>query len=167
MLRERTGGRTAASAVGAPCVDLKLAHEDELRIGGLTIRALATPGHTDDSMCFVASRGDATYLFTGDTLLVRGTGRTDFQNGSAAALHDSITRVLFAFDDATIVLPGHDYKGFTSSTIGEERRLNPRLAGKSVEEFVAIMNGLRLPKPKKLDEAVPANRSCGRVEQPS
>ncbi len=164
-LRKRTGGRTAASAVGAPCVDLKLVHNDELRVGSFTLRALATPGHTDDSMCFVARTGEQTYLFTGDTLLVRGTGRTDFQNGSAAALHDSITRLLFAFDDGAVVLPGHDYRGFTSTTIGEERRHNPRLSGKSAEEFIAIMNGLDLPRPKKLDEAVPANRACGRIEQ--
>jgi len=162
-LRKRTGARTAASGVGAPCVDTKLSHEDALQLGSLTIRALATPGHTDDSMCFVVSDAE-TYVFTGDTLLVRGTGRTDFQNGSAVALHDSITRVLFELGDQTIVLPGHDYRGFTRTTIGEERRHNPRLAGKSVDEFVKIMNGLALPRPKKLDEAVPANRACGRVE---
>ena len=163
-LRKRTGARTAASAVGAPCVDLKLEHDDVLRLGSLEIRALATPGHTDDSMCFVATLEGRTLVFTGDTLLVRGTGRTDFQNGSAVALFDSVTRVLFPLGDDAVVLPGHDYKGFTSSTIGEERAHNPRLAGKSVEEFTQIMSNLGLPRPKQLDVAVPANRACGRGE---
>lgn len=163
-LRKRTGARTAASEVGAPCVDRKLAHGDELKLGGLIVRALATPGHTDDSMSFALDADGQTHLFTGDTLLIRGTGRTDFQNGSPHALFDSITRVLFAFEDGAIVLPGHDYKGFTRSTVGEERHYNPRLAGKSAEEFIAIMNALDLPKPKKLDLAVPANRACGRLE---
>jgi glyoxylase-like metal-dependent hydrolase (beta-lactamase superfamily II) len=135
-----------------------------LRLGSLEIRALATPGHTDDSMCFVATLEGRTLVFTGDTLLVRGTGRTDFQNGSAVALFDSVTRVLFPLGDDAVVLPGHDYKGFTSSTIGEERAHNPRLAGKSVEEFTQIMSNLGLPRPKQLDVAVPANRACGRVE---
>ncbi len=156
-LRARTGARTAASAAGAPCVDVKLAHGDALHVGGIAIRALATPGHTDDSMCFTVPG----YVFSGDTLLVRGTGRSDFQNGNPNDLYRSITEVLFALGDATVVLPGHDYKGFTSSTIGEERAHNPRLAGKSAEEFIRIMNGLGLPPPKKLAEAVPANRACG------
>lgn len=159
-LRLRTSARSCASAAGAPCVDLKLHHGDRLSLGDLTIEVLATPGHTDDSLSFAAGG----HVFTGDALLIRGTGRTDFQNGDAAQLYDSITRVLFGLPDATVVLPGHDYKGLSSSTIGEERAHNPRLAGKSREEFVKIMGALALPPPKRLDVAVPANRACGRVE---
>jgi sulfur dioxygenase len=157
LLRERTGAKTAASAVGAPCVDVRLAHGDVLRVGELPITALATPGHTDDGMSFLVSG----HVLTGDTLLIRGCGRTDFQNGDAGALYDSITRVLFSLGDATIVLPGHDYKGQTQSTIGEERRHNPRLAGKSRDAFITLMGGLGLPKPKLIDVAVPQNRACG------
>ena len=121
---------------------------------------LATPGHTDDSLSFVAEG----HVFTGDALLIRGTGRTDFQNGDAAQLHDSITRVLFALPDATVVLPGHDYKGRSATTIAEEKAHNPRIAGKSCAEFVRTMDNLGLPPPKRLDVAVPANRACGRVD---
>jgi sulfur dioxygenase len=92
-LRKRSGARTVASAVGAPCVDLKLEHDDILRLGEIELRALATPGHTDDSMCFVTRIEGRTIAFTGDTLLVRGTGRTDFQNGSSTALFDSIVNL--------------------------------------------------------------------------
>jgi glyoxylase-like metal-dependent hydrolase (beta-lactamase superfamily II) len=157
ILRERTGAKTAASAMGAPCIDVPLRHGDMVRVGSLVITALATPGHTDDGMCFATSG----HVFTGDTLLIRGCGRSDFQNGDAATLYASVTKVLFALPDETIVLPGHDYRGMTTSTIGEEKRLNPRLAGKSEAEFVAIMEGLGLAPPKKLAEAVPANRACG------
>lgn len=157
LLRERTGARTHASAAGAPCVDVQLRHGDVVRVGDVAITALATPGHTDDSLCFRA--GDQ--LFTGDTLLVRGCGRADFQNGDPGQLHDSITRVLFALPPETVVYPGHDYKGRTSSTIGEEQRWNPRLAGKSRDEFIALMNQLGLPPPRHLAVAVPANRACG------
>ncbi len=120
---------------------------------------LATPGHTDDSLCYRA--GDN--LFTGDTLLVRGCGRADFQNGDARALYRSITRTLFALPDSTVVWPGHDYNGRTSSTIGEEKRHTPRVSGKSEDEFVAIMDALGLPPPKKLAASVEANRACGVV----
>jgi len=157
LLREKTGAKTHASASGAPCVDVHLRHGDVVRVGGLAITALETPGHTDDGMCF-AFHG---HVLTGDTLLIRGCGRADFQNGNPESLYDSITGVLFALPDATVVLPAHDYKGMTQSTIGEEKRLNPRVAGKSKAEFVAIMNGLNLPPPKQLDVAVPANRACG------
>lgn len=158
-LRERTGAKTAASAVGAPCVDRALKDRDVIALGDVRITALETPGHTDDGLSFTV--GD--YVLTGDTLLIRGCGRADFQNGSPEALYESITEVLFALPDETVVLPGHDYKGFTASTIGEERRHNPRVAGRTKEEFAAIMNALGLPKPKKIDVAVPANRACGNV----
>lgn len=162
-LRRRTGARSAASSSGAPCIDLKLSDGDVLRLGNLELQVIATPGHTDDSVSFVAHG----HVFTGDALLIRGTGRTDFQNGSAEQLYHSITRVLFALPDDTVVLPGHDYKGLSQSTIGEEKAHNPRLAGKSRDQFVSLMNNLALPPPKRLDVAVPANRACGRIDRPS
>ncbi|MBL8722195.1 MAG: MBL fold metallo-hydrolase [Myxococcales bacterium] len=157
LLRERTGARTVASARGAPCADQHVGHGEVLRLGAHTITALATPGHTDDSLSYAVDGR----VFTGDALLVRGTGRTDFQNGDPRALYRSIHEVLLRLPDDTVVYPGHDYKGFTSSTIGEERRHNPRVAGKTEEEFVALLNGLDLPPPKRLAEAVPRNRACG------
>lgn len=156
-IRERTGAKTAASSAGAPCVDIHLVHGSTLRVGDVTITALATPGHTDDGLALSVPG----IVFTGDTLLVRGCGRADFQNGDAGQLYDSITRVLFALPDETVVYPGHDYTGRTVTTIGEERRWNPRLAGKTRDEFIALMAALDLPPPKKLAEAVPANRACG------
>ncbi|MBZ0234966.1 MAG: MBL fold metallo-hydrolase [Deltaproteobacteria bacterium] len=156
-LREKTGATTYASGAGAPCVDVHLRHGDTVQVGAITITARATPGHTDDSMSFSVPGA----VFTGDALLIRGCGRTDFQNGNAAQLYESITQVLFALPDDTLVYPGHDYRGRLVSTIGEERRFNPRLAGKSREEFVAIMDQLGLPPPKYIDIAVPANRGCG------
>ena len=161
-LRERTGARTVAGARGAPCVDQRVGHGDVVRLGDVAIEVLETPGHTDDGVCYRI--GDQ--VFTGDTLLVRGCGRADFQNGDAGTLYDSITGVLFALPDETTVWPGHDYRGHTRSTIGEEKRHNPRLANKSRDEFIAIMAGLQLPPPRRLDVAVSANRACGRVDAP-
>jgi len=159
LLRERTGAKTHASAAGAPCVDVHLVDGDQLQLGAIPISVLATPGHTDDSLSFVVPGA----VFTGDCLLIRGCGRSDFQNGDAAQLHDSITRTLFALPDDTTVYPGHDYKGQGCSTIGEEKRWNPRLAGKTRDEFIALMDNLNLPPPRKLAEAVPANRACGQA----
>ncbi len=156
-IRERVGATTAASAAGAPCVDLHLRHGDVIRVGDAQLTALATPGHTDDGLALSAPG----LVFTGDTLLIRGCGRSDFQNGDAGQLYDSITRTLFALPDETLIYPGHDYKGRPVSTIGEERRLNPRIAGKTRGEFIAIMTSLDLPPPAKLAESVPANRACG------
>ena len=156
-LRERTGATTAASAAGAPCVDLQLGHGSVIRIGDAQLTALETPGHTDDGLAISAPG----IVFTGDTLLIRGCGRSDFQNGDPGQLYDSITRTLFALPDDTLVYPGHDYNGRTVSTIGEERRWNPRIAGKTRAEFIAIMTALDLPLPSKLAESVPANRACG------
>jgi len=160
VLRDRTGAKTVAGARGAPCADVLVRHGDGIDLGGLTIRVLETPGHTDDSVSFHVPG----VVFTGDALFIRGTGRTDFQNGDAGMLYDSITRVLFVLPDATVVYPGHDYKGRTMSTVAEEKAHNPRVAGKTREEFVAIMGSLGLPPPKKLAVAVAANRACGRVE---
>ncbi|MEZ4402599.1 MAG: MBL fold metallo-hydrolase [Kofleriaceae bacterium] len=156
-LRERTGARTYASGAGAPCVDQPLTDGQVVQIGDVTLTAVATPGHTDDSLCLVADGA----VFTGDTLLIRGCGRADFQNGDPGALYDSITGKLFTLPDPTTVYPGHDYRGRTVSTIGEEKQWNPRLAGRSRADFITLMNQLGLPPPKQLATAVPANRACG------
>jgi glyoxylase-like metal-dependent hydrolase (beta-lactamase superfamily II) len=124
---------------------------------GETIRVLHTPGHTAGSMSYLWRDN----LFSGDTLLIDGCGRTDFQGGSAEALYDSVTAKLFALPDDTRVWPGHDYKGQSVSTIGWEKRHNSRLAGRSREDFVRLMGELDLPKPKLIDVAVPANRRLG------
>jgi glyoxylase-like metal-dependent hydrolase (beta-lactamase superfamily II)/rhodanese-related sulfurtransferase len=158
-LRERLKARTAASVRGAPNVDVPLEGGSRVRVGGIEIEVLATPGHTDDSLSYRIGAN----VFTGDTLLIRGCGRADFQNGDARTLYRSITQQLFTLPDATVVWPGHDYNGRTSSTIGEEKRFNPRLTGKSEDEFVAIMAALGLPPPKKLAVAVEANRVSGTV----
>lgn len=157
-LRELTGARVVASPTGAPCVDVQVKDGEELALGGLRIQVLATPGHTDDSLSFRVDNK----LFTGDALLIRSCGRTDFQNGDAGQLYDSITRKLFALPDETEVYPGHDYAGLTMSTLGEEKCHNPRLAGRSRESFIEFMNNRKLAPPKKLDVAVPANRACGK-----
>lgn len=156
-LRDRTGARSIGSTRGAKCADLQVRHGDRVVLGDLEICILETPGHTDDSLSFLIDGN----VFTGDALLVRGTGRTDFQNGSAEVLWDSLTKVLFQLADSTVVWPGHDYKGHTQSSIGEEKRHNPRVAGKSKAAFVKILDELGLPPPKHIDEAVPANRECG------
>ncbi len=157
LLRARTGARTVAGRAGAPCADLHVKDGDIIVFGETTLKVHETPGHTDDSISVVAEG----CVFTGDTLFVRGTGRADFQNGDPEQLYASITEKLFTMPDDTVVWPGHDYRGHSSTTIGEEKRCNPRLAGKSRAEFVAIMRGLNLPAPKKLEEAVPENRRCG------
>jgi glyoxylase-like metal-dependent hydrolase (beta-lactamase superfamily II) len=157
LIRARTRAHTYGSTLGASCTDVHLRHGDLIEIGASTLSVLATPGHTDDSISYYTPGA----VFTGDALLIRGCGRTDFQNGDARTLFDSITRVLWSLPDDTIVYPAHDYRGFTSSTIGEERRWNPRVAGSSPDAFAALMDNLHLPRPRKMDEAVPANRACG------
>lgn len=156
-LRQATGCHIVASASGAPCATHRLVHGERYALGGLEVQALATPGHTPDSMSFRV--GDE--LFTGDALLIGATGRTDFQGGDARALYHSITEVLFVQGDGCRVWPGHDYRGLTVSTVGEERRFNPRVAGKSEAEFVHIMETLELPPPKHIARAVPLNQQCG------
>jgi len=157
-LKLRTGASTAVSAhCGATGFD-RLIDEGELIVfGDEVVRALATPGHTPGSTCYLWR----DRLLTGDTLLIGGCGRTDFQRGSAEALFDSITGKLFALPEDTLVYPGHDYRGRRVSTIGEEKASNPRLAGKTREEFVQIMNTLDLPEPKQIRVAVPANLQGG------
>jgi glyoxylase-like metal-dependent hydrolase (beta-lactamase superfamily II)/rhodanese-related sulfurtransferase len=138
-------------------VSMRVTEGDKLTIEGLSMDVLYTPGHTDDSYSFLM--GDR--VFTGDTLLIRGTGRTDFQNGSARAQYDSLFNKLLRLPDETMVYPAHDYKGDTVSTIGEEKRYNPRLQVKSVDEYVDLMSKLNLPNPKMMDVAVPANMRQG------
>jgi glyoxylase-like metal-dependent hydrolase (beta-lactamase superfamily II)/rhodanese-related sulfurtransferase len=140
-------------------VSLRLGEGDRLTAEGLTLEALYTPGHTDDSYSFLMK----DRVFTGDTLLIRGTGRTDFQNGDAATQYDSLQRLL-RLPDETLVFPAHDYKGDTVSTIGEERRWNPRLQVKDAAAYVALMASLDLPNPKMMDVAVPANRRQGLLQ---
>ena len=158
-LREKTQCITnLGEQTDAECVSETFKGGDVIDVDGIKIKTLHTPGHTNDSYSFVM----ADRVFTGDTLLIRGSGRTDFQAGDPGDSWDSITGKLFALPDETLVYPGHDYKGWTVSTIGEEKQFNPRLAGKSREEYIEIMNNLNLPDPKLMDIAVPANLKCGR-----
>ena len=138
-------------------VSMRVTEGDKLTIEGLALDVLYTPGHTDDSYSFLMR----DRVFTGDTLLIRGTGRTDFQNGSARAQYDSLFGKLLKLPEDTLVFPAHDYKGDTVSTIGEEKRYNPRLQVKSVDEYVDLMGKLNLPNPKMMDVAVPANMRQG------
>jgi sulfur dioxygenase len=145
----------------ADVVSMRLADGDKLTIEGLTLDVIYTPGHTDDSYSFIMP----DRVFTGDTLLIRGTGRTDFQNGDPRAQYESIFGRLLRLPDATLVFPAHDYKGDTCSTIGEEKAFNPRLQVKSVDEYVTLMNGLNLPNPKMMDVAIPANMKVGYLQE--
>jgi glyoxylase-like metal-dependent hydrolase (beta-lactamase superfamily II) len=143
----------------AECVSARFRDGESLGFDGVKLRAIYTPGHTDESFSLVAD----DRVFTGDVLLIRGTGRTDFQNGDPRQSYDSIFNKLLRLPDETLVYPAHDYRGNTVSTIGEERRCNPRLQVQSADEYVLLMNGLRLPNPKLMEIAVPANLRCGRV----
>ncbi len=158
LLAEHAGARTAApQGCGITTAAVQLKDGDELSFGTEKIRALHTPGHTAGSMCFVWR----DHVFTGDTLLINGCGRTDFQSGSTPAMYHSLTQVLFKLPEHTIVWPGHDYHGRTQSTIGAEKMGNARVAGKTLAEFTAIMDALHLPRPRRMDEAVPANLASG------
>jgi rhodanese-related sulfurtransferase len=157
-LKTSTGATTAVSAdCNAQGYDRSLRDGDVILFGHEEITVISTPGHTPGSVSYLWR----DRVFTGDTLLIGGCGRTDFQGGSAEALWSSITESLFSLDEQTLVFPGHDYKGRRLSSIGEEKRLNARLAGKSREEFISIMNNLGLPMPKRIHEAVPANLDAG------
>lgn len=161
-IRKRTSAQSAVSAkAGVDCVDLPLEEGSELFLGKRKIKALATPGHTDTCLSYLFENR----LFTGDALLIRGCGRTDFQQGSAEKLYDSVVGKLFQLPEDTLVYPAHDYRGLTSSTIGTEKTHNPRLGGgRQKAEFVKIMSELKLAHPKKIHEAVPANLGCGIVK---
>ena len=160
-IRKSTGAEVVYGAGAAvPCSDINMKDGDELKFGKFKIKALSTPGHTD---------GCTTYfiegmLFTGDTMLIRGCGRTDFQQGSADSLYENVNKKLFTFPDDTLVYPAHNYKGLQVSSIGEEKKYNPRLGGgKNKAEFIEIMNNLNLAKPKRIDASVPANMKCGEI----
>jgi glyoxylase-like metal-dependent hydrolase (beta-lactamase superfamily II)/rhodanese-related sulfurtransferase len=157
-LRDRTQCITIMGEQSkADVVSMRVSDGDKVMIEGLSLDVIYTPGHTDDSYSYLM--GDR--VFTGDTLLIRGTGRTDFQNGSSRAQYESIFNRLLKLPDETMVFPAHDYKGDTVSTIGEERRYNPRLQVRSVDEYIELMANLKLPNPKMMDVAVPANMHVG------
>jgi glyoxylase-like metal-dependent hydrolase (beta-lactamase superfamily II)/rhodanese-related sulfurtransferase len=157
-LRDRTHCITVMGEhTKADVVSMRVAEGDRVDIEGVRLDVLYTPGHTDDSYSFLL----ADRVFTGDTLLIRGTGRTDFQNGDPRAQYDSIFNKLMKLPDETLLYPAHDYKGETVSTIGEEKSFNPRLQVESIDEYVDLMNNLNLPNPKMMDVAVPANMRVG------
>lgn len=162
-LRDATG---CVSIMGqythAECVSAQVQDGELIDTDGIRLQAMYTPGHTDESFSFVLRPSAPKAVFTGDVLLIRGSGRTDFQNGDPARSWDSIVNHLFRLPDETLLYPAHDYKGWTVSSIGEERRHNPRLAGKTREQYIEIMRNLNLPDPKMMDVAVSANLACGR-----
>ncbi|HEY7999984.1 MAG TPA: MBL fold metallo-hydrolase [Pseudolabrys sp.] len=161
-LRDRTQCITVMGENSkADVVSMRLGEGDKLTIEGLALDVLYTPGHTDDSYSFLMH----DRVFTGDTLLIRGTGRTDFQNGDARMQYESLFGKLLRLPDETLVFPAHDYKGDTVSTIGEEKRYNPRLQVKSIDDYVALMASLNLPNPKMMDVAVPSNMKIGLAQQ--
>jgi glyoxylase-like metal-dependent hydrolase (beta-lactamase superfamily II) len=161
-LRQRIGSRSAVGALcGASAADRQLKDGDTVELGNERLQVIATPGHTPGSLSFLWK----DRVFTGDSLLINGCGRTDFQGGDAGVLYDSISQRLFTLPDETLVYPGHDYQGRRVSCIGQEKTINPRLAGKSRDAFIEIMASLDLPKPRLIDIAVPANRRCGVDEE--
>ena len=161
-LREKLNIQTAVGELcGATTADIQLKEGDVLMVGHQTIKVIATPGHTAGSMTFLWQ----DKLFTGDSLLINGCGRTDFQGGDAGVLFDSINNKIFTLPDETLIYPAHDYNGKRVSCVGQEKAINPRLAGKARDEFIAMMGSLNLPKPTLIDIAVPANRMCGVLEE--
>jgi glyoxylase-like metal-dependent hydrolase (beta-lactamase superfamily II) len=162
LLRETVGCKTLVGYAGeVDCASSGLTEGQTVSVGDIRLNVLFTPGHTNDSFCFFVDDHGQRYLFSGDTLLIRGTGRTDFQNGDPGQLYDSLHDKILQLPDDTLVYPGHDYKGWTVSTIGEERRHNARLEAPTREAFIELMHKLDLPNPKMMDVAVPANRTCG------
>lgn len=169
QLRDQLGCQSILPK-GSPvhCANRFMAHGDVLQLGRLGIAAIATPGHTDSHLAFLVN-GDR--VLTGDSLLIRGCGRTDFQGGDAGELFDSVTERLFSLPDDTLVYPGHDYRGHTVSTIGEEKRWNPRFTNPDANDdkirartsFIELMGNLNLANPQKMAEAVPANKRCGKI----
>jgi glyoxylase-like metal-dependent hydrolase (beta-lactamase superfamily II) len=158
-IRERVGSKAVVHRNSqAECADILVADGDSINLGAQEIRVLETPGHTDTCISYRIEGS----VFSGDALLIRGCGRTDFQAGDAGTLYDSIHTRLFSLPDDTIVYPAHDYRGFSYSTIGEEKAHNPRLgSNRPRQDFVDLMNSLELDPPKKIAEAVPGNLECG------
>lgn len=167
LLRKRLGSQAVVSAnFGTQSADLEVDDGSTIEVGALTFEVRATPGHTNGCVSYVTA--DHKHAFTGDALFIRGTGRTDFQQGDPHTLYRSIHENIFTLADDTIIWPGHDYRGHTSSTVGEEKRFNPRVGMERTEaEFVEIMENLKLPAPKRIHQAVPANLQCGLVPEES
>ena len=165
-LRDATGSKVAVpEKSGARNADVAVREGEPIAVGKIRIDPLYVPGHTDDHHAYLLRSTDGARLFTGDSLMIDGCGRTDFQNGDPATLYRSVHEKLFTLPDDTLVYPGHDYQQRFVSSVGQEKARNPRLGGgKTLDEFVAIMNSLNLPRPKKMDIAVPANRECGEVQ---
>ena len=165
--KQRLGSRIAVSAAsGAEGADRFLAHGDRIPIGSRALEVRATPGHTSGCLTYVVE--GRSMAFTGDALLIRGCGRTDFQQGDPRLLFRSVREQVFSLPDDCLIYPAHDYRGLTSSSVGEEKRYNPRLGGDILEEdFAGYMNHLGLAHPKQMDLAVPANLKCGRVASPA
>lgn len=159
LMKKRIAGlKSAISKFSGASADILLSEGDKIHFGKHYLTVRETPGHTDGCTTFVSA--DESMAFTGDALLIRGCGRTDFQQGCAKCLYDSVHDKIFTLPDDCLIYPAHDYLGQTASTVGEERKFNPRLI-KSKDEFVEIMNNLNLPKPDKIDISVPANLVCG------
>jgi glyoxylase-like metal-dependent hydrolase (beta-lactamase superfamily II) len=144
----------------AACANRFIKDGEVLKLGNIEIKAIATLGHTDSHMSYLVNQDR---VLTGDSLLIRGCGRTDFQSGNPGLMYDHVTQKLFTLPDETLVYPGHDYRGHTVSTIGEEKQYNPRFLGKNRASFIEQMNHLNLPNPQKIASAVPANQKCGDV----
>lgn len=164
LLKQKTGCQIASSvAISAQHVDLPLDHGDSFGVPGITLEVRATPGHTDGCNTYVLA--DHSMAFTGDTLLIRGCGRSDFQQGDPAKLYRSITEQIFTLPDDCAIYPAHDYNGRTRSSVAEEKAFNPRVGGGANEkDFVHYMQAMQLPHPKKIDEALPANLRSGMPE---
>ena len=163
LLRDKIGSKSIVHRdAGALCADLLITDGVELQVGDIEIKVLHTPGHTSGCVSYLI--GDR--VFTGDALLINGCGRTDFQQGDAGTLFDSITKKLFTLPPDTLVYPGHDYNGKTVSTIRQEFDSNQRLgAGRTKAEFIGLMHKLDLPYPRYIDEALPANQACGQTDR--
>ncbi|MFT7560434.1 MAG: sulfur dioxygenase [Flavobacteriales bacterium] len=162
-LRSLTGCKTLlGSESESNCVDVLLKDKSTINLGNISVIALHTPGHTKDSYSFYVRDALHGYVLTGDTLLIRGSGRTDFQNGDTKEQYSSILTQLFSLPDETIVLPGHDYRGWNRSTIAEEKAHNPRLQVKNAIEYEELMKNLNFANPKLMDIAIPINQNCGK-----
>lgn len=160
-LRELTNCQGVVPAgASVSCADVFIQDGENLHIGAIQIQAIGTPGHTDTHMTYLVDR---SHLLTGDALLIRGCGRTDFQGGDAGCLFDSVTERLFTLPDRTLVYPAHDYRGLSVSTIGEEKLFNPRFAGRNRQQFIEFMANLNLPDPQQMAAAIPANEHCGNL----
>jgi glyoxylase-like metal-dependent hydrolase (beta-lactamase superfamily II) len=162
-LKEKFAAQIVVSSTApVTCADKKVGQGERVSFGSYILKVLSTQGHTETCLSFYLA--EMSKVFTGDALLIRGCGRTDFQEGNALKLYQNVHSKLFTLPDSTIVYPGHDYKGFACSSIGEEKKHNPRLgSGKTADEFKKIMGDLKLDPPKRLQEALPANLLCGNV----